>query len=92
MKVTDQLREIADWFDSDEGQAVIQNKGYSDYGIRRSAMLWLLDNQLDEHSETPLKGNSAVDLLCSLIIGRWAERPEERDGTLSLLCQVAMDH
>jgi hypothetical protein len=51
MTVASELRDYADWLDSEEGWAMIKDKELGLEGTRRTALLWILDQQQEEDGQ-----------------------------------------
>lgn len=83
-KIAGELREFADWLETDEAQSTISNKELGEEGIRRWAILWMLDKQNEESQQ-------GVRLLRSAIMVWAGEQgyPQE-DARLDLLVNAVL--
>jgi hypothetical protein len=81
VKVASELREFADWLESEDGQDWARRKNMIDIGVRRSSILWLLDKQQEAD-------NQGVSLLRSAVMV-WASE-QGLDKRLDLLVKAVL--
>lgn len=84
-EISNQMRDFANWLESEEGLDMIKDKGLDRSGIRRAAILSMLHEQFDDGGN-----HTDCELLKSVVLGYYFEIPPDRRPPLETLMKHAL--